>query len=282
MTQPDFIIVGAMKSGTSTLAAQIGAQAGFFMTTPKEPNFFSDDAVWSRGEDWYRTLFAAAAPGDIKGEASTHYTKQPRYPHTLERMQAVLRKPPLIIYVIRNPIQRAVSHFIHAWSEGEVDRDINKAFDANADFVDYGRYGMQITPFIKAFGHNRVCLTCLEALQDTPQAELARITQFLGHSAAPQWQTERARENASAARTRKLPLHGFLVDNSVATTLRRALVPKALRNRIRESQTFGDRPELPEDLRIRLTTRFLEDREILTALFPDHPALSACYPFAPV
>ncbi len=60
MSLPDFLIVGAMKCGTSTLAAQLGAQPGLFMTTPKEPNFFSDDDVYARGMAWYRALFDAA------------------------------------------------------------------------------------------------------------------------------------------------------------------------------------------------------------------------------
>ena len=59
---PDFIIIGAMKCGTSTLAAQLACQDGVFLTTPKEPNFFSDDEIYARGHGWYRSLFAAAAP----------------------------------------------------------------------------------------------------------------------------------------------------------------------------------------------------------------------------
>jgi hypothetical protein len=93
MSRPDFLIIGAMKSGTSTLAAQLSEQAGIFMTTPKEPNFFSDDDVYAQGLPWYAALFDAAEPGDIKGEASTHYTKRPTYPETLARAQAVLEGP---------------------------------------------------------------------------------------------------------------------------------------------------------------------------------------------
>ena len=63
MTTPDYIVIGAMKCGTTTLAAQLGAQSGLFMTTPKEPNYFSDDDVFARGPDWYSALFDAAAPG---------------------------------------------------------------------------------------------------------------------------------------------------------------------------------------------------------------------------
>ncbi|MDO5706469.1 MAG: sulfotransferase domain-containing protein, partial [Paracoccus sp. (in: a-proteobacteria)] len=117
MAMPDFLIIGAMKCGTSTLAAQLGAQTGIFVTTPKEPNFFSDDAEWARGIDWYRALFDGAAPGDLKGEASTHYTKLPNHPHTLERLRPHVPAPRLI-YLIRNPLDRLVSHYIHEWTMG--------------------------------------------------------------------------------------------------------------------------------------------------------------------
>ena len=60
MALPDFFIIGAMKCGTSTLQAQLARQDGVFMTTPKEPNFFSDDDIFAKGRAWYEGLFADA------------------------------------------------------------------------------------------------------------------------------------------------------------------------------------------------------------------------------
>ena len=97
---PSLAVIGAMKSGTTTLQVQLAAQTGVFMTTPKEPNFFSDDDVFAKGAGWYKGLFADAAPGDLKGEASTHYTKLPTYPDCLPRLAQMLDAPRLI-YVIR-------------------------------------------------------------------------------------------------------------------------------------------------------------------------------------
>ena len=57
MTRPNFIIIGAMKCATTSLHDQLAAQSGIFMSTPKEPNFFSDDDAWRRGLDWYWGLF---------------------------------------------------------------------------------------------------------------------------------------------------------------------------------------------------------------------------------
>ncbi|MEM1409443.1 MAG: sulfotransferase, partial [Pseudomonadota bacterium] len=83
--RPDFCIIGAMKCGTTTLAYQLGAQEGVFITDPKEPNFFSDDDQYAKGIDWYTSLFSTAPRGAFLGEASTHYTKFPTYPVAAER-----------------------------------------------------------------------------------------------------------------------------------------------------------------------------------------------------
>ena len=57
---PHFLVIGAMKSATSTLHNQLAAQPGIFMSTPKEPNFFSDDTVYAQGLAWYHGLFSGA------------------------------------------------------------------------------------------------------------------------------------------------------------------------------------------------------------------------------
>jgi hypothetical protein len=278
MALPDFLIIGAMKCGTSTLAAQIGAQPGLFMTTPKEPNYFSDDAVFARGRDWYESLFDPAAPGDLKGEASTHYTKLPTHPQALARMAALLAAPKLV-YLIRNPVDRAVSHYIHEWSMGVMTEEIDRAFDLHPELVAYSCYARQIAPYRDHYGPDSLLLLTLEEMELQPQAVLDRVCAFLGHPDRPVWQDGQDRVNASAERIRRLPLHGLLVDNPVATALRRLLVPQALRDRIRRSRQIRDRPDLPPARRAALEAIFTEDHAALRRMFPDHPALAASYPF---
>ena len=57
--RPDFIVIGAMKSATTTLHEQLARQPGFAMSRLKEPNFFSDDDMYARGWGWYSSLFRA-------------------------------------------------------------------------------------------------------------------------------------------------------------------------------------------------------------------------------
>lgn len=267
MLLPDFLIIGAMKCGTSTLAAQLAAQNGIFVTTPKEPNFFSDDAVFAQGLDWYESLFNEAAPGDLKGEASTHYTKLPTHPRTVPRMRTVLEAPRLV-YMVRDPIDRAVSHFIHEWTEGRITGDPVGAFEQHPELVEYGRYARQLAPFIEAYGREAICLTSLERMKADPQVELERVCAHIGLTAHPVWQEELGARNVSAERFRKLPFHKLLVTNPVATVLRRALVPKSIRERVRHARSYGVRPELPAVLRARLAERFAADQAELARLFP--------------
>ena len=90
MGLPSFIIMGAMKCATSSIQKQLSLQDGIFMSEPKEPNFFSDDSVYSKGFSWYSQLFDDARTGDILGEASTHYTKLPDKPNSVVRMKKML------------------------------------------------------------------------------------------------------------------------------------------------------------------------------------------------
>jgi len=275
---PDFLIIGAMKCGTSTLAAQLAAQPGVFMTEPKEPNFFSDDAVFARGRGWYEGLFADAAPGALKGEASTHYTKLPTHPDALARMAGMLAAPRLV-YMIRDPLDRLVSHYIHAWSEGTIRTGLSDALEARPELVDYGRYAMQIAPYVDHYGAEAVCLTSLERLTADPGGELARIGAFLGLPAPAVWQAEEARHNVSAERVRRFPGYALAVDNPVATALRRALVPKGLRSAVRARLTMRARPALTAEETARLRPVFAGDRAALARLLPEGPDLSASYPW---
>ena len=280
MPSPDFVIVGAMKCGTSTLQTQLAAQDGVFMTTPKEPNFFSDDDIYAKGTDWYQALYTGAAPGDLTGEASTHYTKLPTYPETLSRMQNTLSPMPQIIYMIRNPLERAISHYIHEWTEARMGNDAATEFQRHPEIIDYSCYAMQITPFIEAVGADRIFLTSLEQIKTAPDAEFVRISQFLGLSKSAAWQHDIEAQNVSAQRARRLPLQGVLLDNPIARVLRQTLVPKSLRTRIRNKLTIQERPALPPTLIGKLQDIFEKDRALLAQQFPEHPALSLCFPFA--
>jgi hypothetical protein len=276
MTHPDFIIIGAMKCGTSTLAAQLGAQEGVFMTSPKEPNFFSDDDVFAQGQGWYDALFEPAVAGDLKGEASTHYTKLPTYPETLARLQATGATPKLI-YMLREPIDRLVSHYIHEWTQGIMSDSLEESIKAHPELRSYSRYGEQLVPWVEAFGAENILVLSMQDLKQNPQELLCTAGAFLGKPDVA-WTDDLGQMNVSAERIRKLPLHGLIFDNPVAEWLRRTLVPQALRDFIKSKRQMQTRPELSDATRAALVTEFNADRARLLKLFPDRPELESLYP----
>src|SRR5436305_3297739 len=153
--RPDFIVIGAMKSATTTLHEQLARQPGLFMSRPKEPNFFSDDAIHARGWGWYGSLFRSAGAEELRGESSTHYTKLPTYPRTVERMAQDLPRLKLI-YVMRHPIDRLISQYVHEVTGGKISGGLREALDRHPEQVDYSRYSLQLQPYLDAYGPGSV------------------------------------------------------------------------------------------------------------------------------
>src|SRR4051794_32998775 len=105
------------------------------MSRPKEPNFFSDDEIFARGFDWYTSLFQKAELTDLCGESSTHYTKLPTHPHTVERLASALPRVKFI-YVMRHPIDRLLSHYGHESANGRMTMGIGEAVDRFSELID--------------------------------------------------------------------------------------------------------------------------------------------------
>jgi hypothetical protein len=255
---PDFIIIGAMKAATSTLQVQLAAQPGIFMATPKEPNFFSDPEQWAHGVHWYRSLFAAAPHAALCGEASTHYTKLPTYPDALPRLAKTLPNIRLI-YIMRHPIDRLISHYSHGWLERSFDEPIEEAIIRRPELVDYGRYAMQIAPWLDIFGPDAILPLFTERLAVAPQDELQRVGSFLGMADTLRWHEDLDHQNMSSDRLRDEPLRDWVVNQPVLATLRRRLVPRTIRARIKRHWQMPQKPMLSEQAIAKLATIFDPD-----------------------
>lgn len=255
---PDFIVIGAMKCATSTLHEQLALHPGVFMSTPKEPNYFSDDEVYARGIEWYHSLFESAPEDAICGESSTHYTKLPTHPRTIERLAAVLPAPRLI-YVMRHPVDRLVSHYIHAWTTREVGEGIDLAVERLPALIDYGRYAMQLLPWMERFGRDAVLPVFLPRLRAHPNEEMARIGAFLGLGGVPVWHDDLQAQNVSSQRLRESPWRDRVLSLPGMTTLRRTFVPRSVRDRVKRAWSMQERPSLSASNQKRVERIFDED-----------------------
>ncbi|MEJ1363983.1 MAG: sulfotransferase [Candidatus Sedimenticola sp. (ex Thyasira tokunagai)] len=255
---PHFIIIGAMKSATSSLQEQLVQQDGIFMCDPKEPNFFSDNEQYAKGMGWYSGLFSTAPNGCLLGEASTHYTKLPTYPQSVARLKEHLPHA-RFIYVMRHPVDRLVSHYIHEWSVGVYLCDMEKAVEEYQELTTYGQYAMQLEPYIDAYGRDAILPVFFDRLIHNPQVELERICGFIGYEGEPKWVKDHQPSNVSSDRIRRFPLYELVIESGIATWLRRTLIPKGLRNAVKRQLRMQKRPVLSEEFRADLEAVFDDD-----------------------
>jgi hypothetical protein len=259
---PNFMIIGAMKCATSTLHTQLMKQPGIFMTELKEPNFFSNDEEYAKGMDWYCSLFEGSESAILRGESSTHYTKLPTYPKTIERIQQHCPDAKFI-YVIRHPIDRLVSQYIHEWSQRVISVEINQAISQHSELIDYSRYSMQLQPYFDTFGRDSVLPIFFENLLAQPQLQLEQVCQFLGYPQQPQWQVEVGAQNASNERLITSQWRDALVETPGLRELRQWLIPKSFRTWVRGLWSMKQRPELSAENIQYLQEVFDQDLAIL-------------------
>lgn len=243
---PDFVIIGAMKCATSTLHDQLARVEGVSMSEPKEPNFFSDELNWAKGMGWYESLFDSMPSSDLKGESSTHYTKLPTYPLCVSRMREHLPSA-RFIYVMRDPINRIVSQYIHEWSQRVIEDgcSIDDAIDLHPNLVEYSKYATQVSPYVEEWGMNRVLPVFFERLMQNPQEEFERVGRFLGITSEMRWDTSDA-QNVSAQRQRRGPVMDAILGNRALQIIRRTLMPEAVRAKFRSRWTMKERPVLSD------------------------------------
>ncbi|MBX7072884.1 MAG: sulfotransferase [Pirellulales bacterium] len=198
---PNLFLIGAMKSGTSTLAKCLSVHPEIFMSEPKETHFFVDELGAKRGWQWYRDLFANAGDVPFVAEASTTYSMLPRFAGVPER---IARHCPQarIIYIVRDPVVRAISHYWHMVRWHGESRAMADGIRANPHWLDYSDYARQLTPYWRLFGRDRVYVLTLEEFSIRPIEEMARLLRWLGVDVAPAAQSASLRENETPAEVR--------------------------------------------------------------------------------
>ena len=254
---PDFIIIGAMKCGTSSLHAQLASRAGIFMSTPKEPNFFSNDDQFARGLGWYASLFSSATESQLCGESSTHYTKLPTYPHTIMRLREHIPQAKLI-YIMRDPLDRIVSQYIHEWTQREVSGSLESAIRKHPRFVAYSCYAHQVEPFLDAYGAQSVLPVFFERMLRYPDEALARVCGFIGDPGGSRWDFDLPQQNISRDRLRRSTTRDALLGLPGVRALKKQL-PAALRARVQTIWQLRRRPQISAALRAEIEARIDED-----------------------
>jgi hypothetical protein len=189
--KPSLFLIGAMKSGTTYLCKLLDAHPSIFMCRPEEPSFFVDPRqleklwpyMWDQGfwrsEDRYLRLFQSAGDSLILGEASTNYTKRPMVVGVSEKIRK-FNPEARFIYLLRDPVDRAISHYWHMVKYNGEHRRISTAIKEDSHFRDVSYYAMQLTPFWECFGRDRVKVLTYEHLTGAPVETMRSLYDWLG------------------------------------------------------------------------------------------------------
>ena len=175
---PTFIIIGAMKSGTSSLYHYLNAHPDICMSTVKETDYFVEAKNYSRGLAWYESLFTREAKQ--YGEASPNYTKLPMHQGVPQRMHAVVPNARLI-YVLRDPVERMLSQYAHNFAKGRETRRLNEALKPRSmnNYLLTSSYHTQLKAFLDYYPLDRILVISAEDLRVNRRPTVQRVFEFL-------------------------------------------------------------------------------------------------------
>jgi hypothetical protein len=181
MTRPTFVVIGAMKAGTVSLCHYLDDHPGVFLgrgETFGEPNYFVAEQNWSRGRGWYESLFDGAGPAAAIGECSPCYTWAHTFRGVPQRMAQAVPQARLV-YVVRDPIARMRSMYLHQVSAG---RERRRAEVALLDdrYLGPSLYGFQLAAFLEHFDRSQVLVIASEVLLDRPREALSAVFGHIG------------------------------------------------------------------------------------------------------
>lgn len=178
---PHFMVIGAARSGTTTLCTYLQRHERVYICSPKEPCYFAYGDVFARGDAWYRSLFAGAPPDALCGDGSTTYS---RWPHTLDSPALIHERMPdaRFIYIMRHPVDRAYSMYRFRIQMGMIKPMTFEQALAETDlFLDTSRYLDQIERFLRFFRKDQFLFLEFQDLHgEALPSTLAQVQQFLG------------------------------------------------------------------------------------------------------
>ena len=203
---PDFFVLGVQKGGTTTLYDALVQHPDIVPARTKEISFF--DRHWSYGIDWYLHNFPQLTRGSTKitGEATPDYIFASEVP---TRIRALATNTPKFIVLLRNPVDRAISHYFHALRLGIEQEPIERAFELEAQrlgetagelvgpaldkrtnrfsfsYVERGYYAKQLTNWFEIFDRSCFFIETSERFFSEPHAVLHSALEFLGLPEVP-------------------------------------------------------------------------------------------------
>jgi hypothetical protein len=180
---PDFIGLGAPKAGTTWIYACLNEHPDICSPSGnslqmKEIFFFNRDENWQKGPEWYESLFDRCAADKKVGEFSTTYLANPATPQRIHSLYPHAR----LIVALRNPIDRALSHYNYMVMQGRKEiaqKPFHTFIHESSHFVRVGYYAMHLRRYLQYFPKQQILVLIYEDIRKDQQAFIQQVYQFL-------------------------------------------------------------------------------------------------------
>jgi hypothetical protein len=281
---PDFLMIGVMRGGTTSLYTYLSAHHEIFMPSLKEPQFFSylgmpvsphppeiKKTPWTVKD--YIELFKPARPDQIIGEASTSYIYM--YPRTLENIKKVYGEccqELRIIGVLRNPIDRAWSIYSLKKQGGDWKNDFLSYVEYQYyNFLASGLYYQQVKAYLDTFPHTKFVL--FDELKSDSKRVVRECLEFIGVGEVYVPRKVGTVYNYSGIPRSKAvePLYRLLFSTYPSKTLLKNLIPERFRNEVKRwsGSRLSKKESIPPEIKKYLSERFEKDLLQLADLFKE-------------
>ena len=198
----NFVIIGAAKAGTTSLASWLGSHPDVCMSNPKETMFFGSPRLFDQGLEYFHSSFFSHYQGEsLIGDAAPAYSDRDRHPGTHERVFSV-NPDARIIYIVRDPLRKVESswqmyvnldpglvktpeHEICCRKAREGFMEYINTPEIFSNLVNVCRYGYQLDPWKSRFQGNRIHVMFLEDLVSGRDKEMSDLCLFLGLNPQP-------------------------------------------------------------------------------------------------
>ena len=262
---PSLIIIGGLKCGTTSIHHYLGLHPEIQMSKPKELNFFVEELNWDLGLDWYASRFDSRFK--VRGESSPHYTNLPRFQGVAGRIHEHCPDARLL-YMVRDPIKRILSHWVHATGAGYETREMAPTLsDPGSAYIQRSMYWLQLQPYLELFDRSQIEIVAQEELQAEREATMRKAFAFAGvEKDFTSEQFDREWEKSSAKQGDKYQLMERLIKLPGLRSFDRNFdrLPESMRWLVEKvvhdpEKPPAPKPKLPDDLFETVRGRFGED-----------------------
>ena len=179
MIEPNFLVLGAAKAGTTWLYYCLKEHPEIFVPSKKELNFFCPpsnyESNYEKGIEWYKAFFSNYSGEKAVGEVSPSYMFPLEVPERIYAWNPNVR----LLFILRNPIERAYSDYCMNLDHGIFSKDVDREMSLDSRIVIQGLYYDQITRFTNFFSKEQIKILIYDDLKTNPKLFLEDVYSFL-------------------------------------------------------------------------------------------------------